>query len=168
MILFSLLKLIRDDAQLRTTARHFLSLWLSNPGFRCLSLLRFQSLCYQRGHYKLSNYLRLRMLMRYSFDSVPGCVIGRGFKIEHPAGIVIGKGVVIGDFVTLAGHVTLGEKFIDGRSEGSYPVLGNRISVGAGATILGGSRIGDDVTIGAGAIILSSIKKGSTVVGIHK
>jgi len=108
------------------------------------------------------------MLMRYSLDSVPGCIIGKGFKIEHPVGVVIGKGVVIGDFVTLAGNVTLGEKFIDSRSNGAYPRLGNRISVGAGAIILGNTFVGDDVTIAAGAIILRSVHPGSTVVGLYK
>lgn len=168
MILISLLKLVRDDAKFRTTTRNFLNLWLSSPGFRCLILLRFQSLCYQSGYYKLSNYIRFRMLLRYSLDSVPGCIIGKGFKIEHPVGIVIGKGVVIGDFVTLAGNVTLGEKFIDSRSNGSYPRLGNRISVGSGAIILGNTFVGDDVTIGAGSIVLRSVNPGSTVVGLHK
>lgn len=101
-------------------------------------------------------------------DSVPGCTIGKAFRIEHPVGIVIGKGVVIGDHVTISSGVTLGEKYNDIRSNSAYPHIGNRVSIGAGATIIGDVHIGDDVTIAAGSIVLASVDSGATISGIHK
>ncbi len=168
MIIFIWLRQVRADLSFRTTRRHVVSFLLSNPGFRCLMLLRMQAIGYQYGRYRLSNYLRFRILAKYALDCVPGCTIGKSFRIEHPVGIVIGKGVVIGDFVTLSSGVTLGEKYTDGRSEGIYPRIGNRITIGAGSTIVGDVHVGDDTTIGAGSIVLASVRAGSTITGLHK
>jgi serine acetyltransferase len=45
------------------------------------------------------------------------------------------------------------------------PVLGDSVSVGAGAIILGPYVIGDAAIIGAGAVVLSDVPEGATVVG---
>ena len=168
MLMITWFKQVKEDVSVRTTGRNLFNFLLSNPGFRCLLLIRFQGICYQRGHHKLSNYLRFRILSKYSLDCVPGCTIGKSFRIEHTVGIVIGKGVVIGDYVTMSGGVTLGEKYNDGRSEGKYPRVGNSVSIGTGATILGNVNVGADVTIGAGSIVLASVSAGSTITGVHK
>lgn len=168
MLLVTWFRQVKEDIGCRTTGRHVISFLLSNPGFRCLMLLRLQSISYKNGRYKLGNYLRFRILAKYSLDCVPGCTIGKSFRIEHPVGIVIGKGVVIGDFVTLSAGVTLGEKYTDSRSEGVYPQIGHRVTIGAGSTIIGNVHVGDDVTIGAGSIVLASVSAGSTITGVHK
>lgn len=168
MLIFKWIKQVKEDLGFRTTSGNIISFLFSNPGFRCLMLLRLQGISYSSRRYRISNYLRFRILSKYSMDSVPGSTIGKSLRIEHPVGVVIGKGVVIGDYVTLSGGVTLGEKYNDLRSEGAYPHIGNRVSIGTGAVVLGNIKIGDGVTIGAGSIVLASIKAGSTVTGIHK
>ncbi len=168
MLIFKWIKQVKEDLGFRTTHRHMVAFMFSNPGFRCLALLRLQALSYACGKYRFSNFLRFRILSNYSMDSVPGCTIGKAFRIEHPVGIVIGKGVVIGNHVTISSGVTLGEKYNDNRSNRTYPHIGNRVSIGAGATLLGNVQIGDDVTIGAGSIVLASVDSGTTITGIHK
>ena len=164
----TLSRTVQEDLSVRVATRDRFSFFLSNPGFRCLILLRYQAICYEREMYRCSNFLRFRILKNYSLDSVPGNTIGKFFRLEHPNGIVIGKGVVIGDNVTLAGSVTIGEKYIDAKSDGKYPRIGDRVSVGTGSVILGNVTVGSDVQIGAHSIILAHVESGSTIVGLHK
>jgi serine acetyltransferase len=110
----------------------------------------------------------VKLLKKYACDVTPGFVIGKGLKIEHPVGIVIGSKVVIGEFCTISQGVTIGEKYNDRRSTGLYPRLGNNISIGVNAVLLGGITIGDNVTIGANSLILACVNSNTTVVGIYK
>lgn len=94
----------------------------------------------------------------------PAAKIGRGFFIDHGAGVVIGETAEIGDHVTLFQGVTLGGT---GKERGKrHPTLGNHVVVGAGAKILGGIRIGDNVKIGANSVLLKSVPANSTVIGV--
>jgi serine O-acetyltransferase len=160
----SLKRLVVNDLDARVNRADRISFLLSNPGFRCLLLLRLQSYFYCRGNYKIANGLRFRILKSYGLDSVPGNQIGANFRIEHPAGIVIGKGVVIGDNVILAGSVTLGERHINKESDGFYPTLGNFVTVGSGAVIVGNVSVGDNCKIGANSYVSKSIPPGATFI----
>lgn len=94
----------------------------------------------------------------------PGATIGRGFFIDHGAGVVIGETAEIGDNCTLYQGVTLGGT---GKDTGKrHPTLGNNVMVGAGAKILGPFRIGDNCKIAAGAVVLEAIPDDCTAVGI--
>lgn len=43
--------------------------------------------------------------------------------------------------------------------------VGRRASLGSGAVILGGVRIGEDAVVGAGAVVTHDVQRGHTVVG---
>lgn len=90
--------------------------------------------------------------------------IGRRLTIEHFGGIVIHNNAVIGDDVIVRQGVTIGNKSLERPLEA--PVIGNRVSIGAGAKILGGIRIGDDVLIGANAVVIKDVPDCSTAVGV--
>ncbi|HEX2165521.1 MAG TPA: DapH/DapD/GlmU-related protein, partial [Thermoanaerobaculia bacterium] len=47
-----------------------------------------------------------------------------------------------------------------------YPRLGDRVTVGAGAAVLGGVTVGDDAVIGAGAVVLADVPAGARVAGV--
>jgi serine O-acetyltransferase len=97
-------------------------------------------------------------------DIHPGASIGRGFFIDHGAGVVIGETAVVGEDVTLYQGVTLGGT---GKERGKrHPTIGSRVVVGAGAKVLGRITVGDDVYIGANAVVLRDIPSQSTVVGV--
>ena len=94
----------------------------------------------------------------------PGARIGRRLFIDHGMGVVIGETAEIGDDVTLYHGVTLGGT---SSSKGKrHPSLGDRVTVGAGAKILGNIRIGSDSRIGANAVVVKSVPENSVVVGI--
>jgi len=76
---------------------------------------------------------------------------------------VIGGRTVIGEDCTLLHGVTLGEARFD---ELDCPRVGDRVTIGAGAIVLGGIMIGDDVVIGAGSVVLSDVPAGCAVAGV--
>jgi len=60
--------------------------------------------------------------------------------------------------------VTLGGT---GKEKGKrHPTLGNNISVGSGAKLLGNITIGDNCRVGAGSVVLRSVPANSTIVGV--
>jgi serine O-acetyltransferase len=94
----------------------------------------------------------------------PGAEIGRRLFIDHGMGTVIGETAIVGDDVTLYQGVTLGGT---GKEKGKrHPTLGNNISVGSGAKILGNITIGDNCRVGAGSVVLRSVPANSTIVGV--
>ncbi len=94
----------------------------------------------------------------------PGAEIGRRLFIDHGMGTVIGETAIVGDDVTLYQGVTLGGT---GKEKGKrHPTLGNNISIGSGAKLLGNITIGDNVRVGAGSVVLRSVPANSTIVGV--
>jgi serine O-acetyltransferase len=94
----------------------------------------------------------------------PGAELGRRLFIDHGMGTVIGETAVVGDDVTLYQGVTLGGT---GKEKGKrHPTLGNNISVGSGAKLLGNITIGDNCRVGAGSVVLRSVPPNSTIVGV--
>lgn len=94
----------------------------------------------------------------------PGATIGARFFIDHGMGVVIGETAEIGDDVTLYHGVTLGGTSLEKGKR--HPTLGNRVTVGSGAKILGDITIGDDSRIGANAVVVKSVPENSVVVGV--
>ena len=47
-----------------------------------------------------------------------------------------------------------------------HPTLGNNVTVGAGAKVLGNITIGDNVRIGGNSVVVKDVPSDSTVVGI--
>ena len=94
----------------------------------------------------------------------PGATIGKRFFIDHGMGVVIGETTIIGDDVLIYQGVTLGGT---GKDQGKrHPTLGNFVTVGAGAKILGNITIGDYSLIGAGSVVIDNVGEHCTVVGI--
>ena len=105
-------------------------------------------------------------------DIHPGCRIGESFFIDHGGGVVIGETAVIGDRVRIYQGVTLGAKSFDqdemGRiirsSAQRHPTIGNRVTIYAGAVILGGDTvIGDDCVVSGSVFLTESVPPGHVV-----
>jgi serine O-acetyltransferase len=94
----------------------------------------------------------------------PGATIGRRFFIDHGMGVVIGETAEVGDDVMLYHGVTLG-----GRSMAKtkrHPTVGSRVTIGAGARVLGPVYIGDDVQVGANSVVVKDVPAGAIATGI--
>jgi serine O-acetyltransferase len=105
-------------------------------------------------------------LMLFGMDVTATCEIGPGIFFPHTSGIVIGASS-IGSNVTLYQGVTLGAKQLDMHFDPSTrPTIGNNVTLGSGAKILGGITIGDNVKVGANSVVVHSIGPNRTVIGI--
>ncbi len=93
----------------------------------------------------------------------PAAEIGSEFFIDHGSGVVIGQTAVIGNRVTLYQGVTLGGTgFQPGKR---HPTLGDNVTVGSGAKLLGPIAVGDGAKIGANTVVVEDVPAGATVVG---
>jgi serine O-acetyltransferase len=93
----------------------------------------------------------------------PAAKIGPEFFIDHGSGVVIGETAEIGRRVTLYQGVTLGGTgFQRGKR---HPTLGDNVTVGSGAKLLGPIAVGDGAKIGANTVVVEDVPPSSTVVG---
>ncbi len=89
--------------------------------------------------------------------------VGANFRIDHQNAIVISGYASFGDDCVVRQGVTVGLRDPD---RPCAPQIGDRVSLGAGAKLLGEIRIGDDVEIGANAVVLTDVPAGSIAVGV--
>src|SRR5699024_2277837 len=84
--------------------------------------------------------------------------------IDHGMGVVIGETAEVGDDCMLYHGVTLGGVAL--KQAKRHPTLGDRVTVGAGAKILGPVEIGADSSVGANAVVVKDAPADSVVVGV--
>jgi len=93
----------------------------------------------------------------------PAAKIGGEFFIDHGSGVVIGETADIGERVTLYQGVTLGGTgFQRGKR---HPTLGDNVTVGSGAKLLGPISVGDGAKVGANTVVVEDVPPLATVVG---
>ena len=150
--------LARDPA-----ATSKLEVRLCYPGLSALKAHRLANALYKRGHILLARIVSQRSRHRTGIEIHPGAQIGRRVFIDHGDGVVIGETAIIGNDVTIYQGVTLGGT---GKHVGKrHPTIGNGVTIGAGAKVLGPITVGDHSKVGAGAIVLKNVPPDCTVVG---
>src|SRR5919109_3529027 len=93
----------------------------------------------------------------------PAARIGSDFFIDHGSGVVIGETAEIGDRVTLYQGVTLGGTgFARGKR---HPTVGDNVTVGSGAKLLGPIEVGHGAKVGANTVVIQDVPANSTGVG---
>jgi thymidylate kinase len=107
----------------------------------------------------------LSKLVRVLFNSDIHCRLPPDVHMPHPYGIVIHPQAVIGHRVTVMQQVMIGGR---DRDENIAPVIGDDVTIGAGARVLGDVRIGNGAIIGANAVVTRDIPPGATVVGVNR
>ncbi|MGW3350244.1 serine O-acetyltransferase [Nonomuraea rubra] len=99
----------------------------------------------------------------------PAARIGPRFMVDHGYGTVVGETAVLGSDCYLLQGVVLGSiKIHNNPSSKRHPTLGDRVGVGAFASIFGPVVIGDDVLIGAHAFIKHDVPDGACVSVLHQ
>ena len=92
----------------------------------------------------------------------PGATLhGRCF-IDHGMGVVVGETTEIGDGCHLHQGVTLGGTSTQRTKR--HPTLGNDVTVGAGAQVIGAVTVGTGAKIGAGSVVVSFYDPGNETV----
>ena len=93
----------------------------------------------------------------------PAARIGAEPFIDHGSGVVIGETAEIGDRVTIYQGVTLGGTgFARGKR---HPTVGDDVTIGSGAKLLGPITVGSGSKIGANTVVIEDVPASSTVVG---
>lgn len=154
-----LTRLQEERGGLRALVRGILS-----QGFQAILVYRIFRWCYDRNiPTQPVRFLVERFIEITTGISIPvEASIGKGFRIHHFGGIIFHPQAVVGEQCTIYQGVTLG----DLGGWGGAPRLGKRVTVGAGAKILGEIEIGDDSFIGANAVVLYSVPPSSLAVGV--
>ena len=94
----------------------------------------------------------------------PGATIGRRTFIDHGMGVVIGETAEVGDDVVLFHGTTLGGTTMTPGKR--HPTVGNAVTIGSGAKVLGAINIGDGVSVGANAVVVKDVPAGNIALGI--
>lgn len=141
-----------------------------NPRFTPVLLWRIASHLYLTPLAPLSKILSLLNLFVFGIEIGLQCEIGGGLYIPHPIGTVIGA-AKIGQNATILQGVTLGDKEIYVSYDLSYlaanrPTIGDNVTIGTGAKVLGGITVGNNVTIGANAVVTKSLPDNVVAAGV--
>ncbi len=145
-------------------ARNVLEVVLAYPGFHACTMHRLAHTLWNLHVPVLPRLLSHFSRWTTGIEIHPGATIGERCFIDHGMGVVIGETAEIGDGchlhqgVTLGGTSTLRTK--------RHPTLGDNVTVGASAQIIGAITIGDGVKIGAGSVVISNVPPYATVVGV--
>ncbi|WP_395054815.1 serine O-acetyltransferase [Polaromonas sp.] len=145
-----------------------LRLWLGvlSPRFVPVLLCRLAYWFYRMKIGPVAKLVSLLNFFLFGIEIAVRCPIGKGLFFPHTQGTVIGAWS-IGENATIFQGVTLGARELDfSYLEASRPTVGDGVTIGSGAKVLGGLTLGSGSRIGANAVVLSDVAPGLVAVGI--
>lgn len=149
----------RDPA---TTSR--IEMALASPGLHALWSHRASHALWLSGARLPARLLSQATRAATGIEIHPGATIGRRFFVDHGMGVVIGETAEVGDDVMLYHGVTLGGRSMEPVKR--HPTLGDGVTVGAGAKILGDVTVGHGAQVGANAVVTKDVPAMSVATGI--
>ena len=152
-------------------ARSPLEVVLCYPGLDAVFAYRIAHALLHLGAPLLPRMITEQSHTRTGVDIHPGAEIGPAFFVDHASGVVIGETTKIGANVTIYQGVTLGAKSFPKDANGRvirgvkrHPTIGDRVTIYAGAIILGGdTEIGDDCIVSANVHCTKSAPAGHII-----
>lgn len=93
------------------------------------------------------------------YINMPPEKIGGGFSLQHGFSTII-TAEEIGENCRIYQQVTVGYQ------GERAPVIGDHVTITAGAIVLGGIHVADGAVIGAGAVVIRDVPEHTTVVGV--
>ncbi len=142
-------------------ARHTVEILLATPGVWAIWMHRISHWLWRHRAKLVARILSHTVRRRTGIEIHPAARLGRRVVIDHGMGVVIGETAVIGDDVLIYQGVTLGGVKRNGGKR--HPTVGDRVMLGANATLLGPIVIGDDARIGACVTLRQSVPAGASV-----
>ncbi|WP_058278513.1 serine O-acetyltransferase [Ruegeria atlantica] len=162
-----LFQYIREDKRVNDNS-------IFRPGFQAMVVYRFGvwregitpkilrlpfTLLYRIAHIFVRNF--------YGIELPFSTRIGRRLRVAHQHSIIVHPDTVIGDDCMIRQGVSIGIARVAKSKPGKSlaPVLGDRVEVGANATIIGPVKIGNDVAIGPNVCVINNVPDNSMVIG---
>ncbi len=150
----------RDPAARGVGTAEILSSW---AGVQALLAHRVSHALYEAGVPLAPRTISFATRAVTGIEIHPAAEIGSDFFIDHGSGVVIGETAEIGARVTLYQGVTLGGTgFARGKR---HPTVGDDVTIGSGAKLLGPVSIGHGAKVGANTVVIEDVPPNSTVVG---
>lgn len=143
---------------------------LLEPGFWAVAVHRFGN-ARMAVRFKLLRapltvvyrFMHTAMIWLWGIDLPYTTKLGRRVRIWHHGGIWIGARS-IGDDVHIRHNTTFG--ILSRQDLNGKPIIGNRVEVGLGSSILGAVTVGDDCVIGPNSVVIRDLPPGSVVMGV--
>lgn len=102
----------------------------------------------------------MRLERKYCIKMGKNAQIGKGLKINHHFGIIIGENAVIGDNCEIFQHVTIGQK------NGRYPVIMNNVILYPSCTVIGDIKINNNAIVAPNSVVIDDVPENAIVSGI--
>ncbi|NNE58333.1 MAG: serine O-acetyltransferase [Hellea sp.] len=155
-----LLAVMDRDPACRTCLQAFLYF----KGYMAIQTHRCAHALFNEGRDLVAFHLQNRASEQFGVDINPAAKVGSGIMLDHATGFVMGETAVMGNDCSILQAVTLGGT---GKAdEDRHPKIGNRVLIGAGASVLGNISIGDDAKIAANSVVLKPVPARCTVAGV--
>ena len=140
---------------------------LAYPGIEAIAVQRIAHVLYKRHVALIPRIMTEWVHNKTGIDIHPGAEIGPRFFIDHGTGVVIGETAVIGERVKMYQGVGLVAKSLAAgqalHGQKRHPTIEDRVTIYAGATILGSVTIGHDSIIGGNVWLLESVPPNTVV-----
>jgi serine O-acetyltransferase len=139
----------------RRSLGFLLATLLFDNGFQAV-LLHRAARCFKRWRIPVLPACCWRFAIFFTgADINPNARLGPGLVVSHGVGLVVGGDVVAGRDLLLHHGVTLGAP-TPGRIS-QAPRIGDGVSIGAGATLVGAITVGDGAFVGAGVLLARDV-----------
>ena len=129
-------------------------------------LMQYHAACTGRLHAYLAARAKVKLVRRNSIFVGYKTRIGKGLLLPHPACIILGQTVEIGENCKIFQNVTVGSRRNGEARFGLQPHIGNDVTLFSGCAVIGAVTIGDGVQIGANAVMNRDAASGSVWAGI--
>ncbi len=157
---------MRLRAWLRDNHGYTPTLLLCESRYLCVWLQRWSHWLHGRGHRGAARLLYHLNLVLTGADLPPGSDIGGGWLVTAPVAIVVcgnaGRNLTVGTLSGLGGE--MGSEVDVGAGPG-LPVVGDNVSIGSHAGVLGALRVGSNVTIAPGCVVRKDVPDDCVVEG---
>jgi serine O-acetyltransferase len=143
---------------------------------RLIGLLQFSTAAETVFYYRLAHaifredpqhsalpYLASLMRLRTGAEIYYSTEIGPGFNVQHGAGIVVGPRNKIGSHFIIHQGATVGQGNL--YASGDATVIGDHVTLYAGAKVVGHVTVGDYVWLGANAVLTKNAEGHSIYAG---
>lgn len=138
---------------------------LLTPALIAAGLYRLSHWLWSRRHRRSAHFAAWMNFLVHKLWIAPGSCIAGGLHIPHTPGIVFcgraGTGLLLLGNAVVSGR---SEAWGDDRALSECPQLGDGVSVGAGARVIGAITVGSHTRIGPGAVATSPVPARSIVV----
>ena len=140
---------------------------IRNAGFRAVMIYRI-GFWFRRHHCRLLAGIMERIMHHLSHCWIStDAEIGLGFFVAHVSGLIIGANTKIGKNCDVRQNVTFGANYDKVDANGrAKPLVGDNVSVGAGAVVIGPVKIGSNSVIGANTVVNRDVPENVIVFGV--